>query len=82
MMSFESLLRRAEILRRLDPEPLHDSWWTGYLRGLRRAHHGVAFGTEEEHQFHLAATNSPDPSRAALGRGYRAGLARSEQEPD
>ncbi len=43
----------------------------GVVRGLRRAHHGERFGTEDEHQAWL----SFDGHRAELGRGYRDGLA-------
>ena len=64
-------------------DPLHDEgsggrssnlWINGYMRGLRRAHHGERFGTAAEHELWLAAAESSDPVRADLGRGYRAGL--------
>ena len=80
--SFSSLLRRADTLRRLDSNPMNASWWTGYMRGLRRAHHGERFGTEAEHELWLSAVDSTDPQRAALGRGYRAGLTLEPRDPE
>ena len=74
MHDFASLMRRAEALRRGAPDP---EWWTGYVRGLRRAHHGEEFGTQAEHELLLLMLESPDPQRAELGRGYRAGLTGS-----
>lgn len=82
MSTFASLLRRADTLRRLDSDHIRSSWWAGYMRGLRRAHHGENFGTEAEHDMWLAASDSTDPQRAALGRGYRAGLTLESRDPD
>lgn len=81
MSNFQSLMRRADTLRRLESDYLNESWWTGYMRGLRRAHHGERFGTEAEHDLWLNAVESTDPSRAALGRGYRAGLTLEPRDP-
>lgn len=84
MSQFPNLLRRAETLRRHETDPGRESWWVGYLRGLRYAHaleHGQRFGTEVEHRLYLAATDSTDPLSAALGSGYRAGLTLTTQEP-
>lgn len=76
-------MRRADTLRRLCPQkPLESDWWAGYMRGLRRAHHGERFGTQAEHEMWLAAADSSDPQRAALGRGYRAGLTLTMRDPD
>ena len=50
------------------------SYWSGYMRGLRRAYHGENFGTEQEHEKHLSIIGHSDPMRDARGRGYRAGL--------
>ena len=74
-------MRRADTLRRLESDSLNESWLTGYMRGLRRAHHGDRFGTEAEHDLWYSATESTDPSRAALGRGYRAGLTLEAHDP-
>lgn len=82
MSKFASLMRRADTLRRLTDHPVESEWWTGYMRGLRRAHHGDRFGTEAEHQMWLAAAESADPQRAAIGRGYRAGLTLQPHDPD
>lgn len=82
MSNFQSLMRRADTFRRLlDNDQLEEAWWTGYMRGLRRAHHGERFGTEAEHELWYSATESTDPSRAALGRGYRAGLTMEMRDP-
>lgn len=82
MSKFASLLRRADTLRRVEPDPVRAEWWAGYMRGLRRAHHGERFGTEAENDLWLSAADSDDPSRAALGRGYRAGLTLEARDPD
>ena len=82
MSNFASLMRRADTLRRVESVPLRSEWWTGYMRGLRRAHHGERFGTLAEHEMWIAAAESSDPSRAALGRGYRAGLTLTMRDPD
>lgn len=84
MSNFTSLMRRADTLRRLETgnDYLHQPWWTGYMRGLRRAHHGENFGTQAEHNLWLSAIDSTDPQRAALGRGYRAGLTLEMRDPD
>ena len=52
------------------------------MRGLRRAHHGDNFGTQTERDLFLSAADSPDPMRAALGCGYRAGLTGESRDPD
>ena len=45
MSNFSSLMRRADTIRRFETDPLIETWWAGYMRGLRRAHHGETFGT-------------------------------------
>lgn len=80
--TFASLLRRADTLRRHEDDPVRNSWFAGYMRGLRRAHHGERFGSETEHQLWLSAADSSDPMRAALGRGYGAGLTLESRDPD
>lgn len=75
-------MRRADTLRKLESEPLRSEWWAGYMRGLRRAHHGENFGTQTEHELRLSAVDSTDPMRAALGRGYRAGLTLTMRDPN
>jgi hypothetical protein len=74
-------MRRADTLRRVEPDPIRAEWWAGYMRGLRRAHHGERFGSEAEHDLWLSAAESMDPMRAALGRGYRAGLTLESRDP-
>lgn len=82
MSNFKSLMRRADTMRRIETDYLREAWWTGYIKGLRRAHHGEKFGTEAEHELWLSAIDSPDESRAALGRGYHAGLTLEARDPD
>jgi len=81
MNNFASLMRRADTLRRVEPDPIRAEWWVGYMRGLRRAHHGERFGTNTEHELWLAASASDDPQRAALGSGYRSGLTLQALDP-
>lgn len=82
MTAFASLLRRADTLRRFESDNVRSAWWVGYMRGLRRAHHGEAFGSQTEHEMWLDAKNSTAPDRAALGRGYEAGLTLTMRDPD
>lgn len=82
MSTFASLLRRADTLRKLETDPIRDSWWVGYMRGLRRAHHGESFGSQAEHEMWISAAESDEPTRAALGRGYAAGLTLTSREPE
>lgn len=72
---------RADTLRRVETDPLRCDWWAGYMRGLRRARHGESFGIESEHELWLSAAESIDPSRAALGAGYRVGLTLEPLDP-
>lgn len=83
MSNFSILMRRADAQSRRQPE--NSDWWTGYRRGLRYADcasRGEQFGTETEHQLYLAAVDSDSEGRAALGRGYRAGLTLTMRDPD
>ena len=82
MSNFQSLMRRADTLRRLETDPIRAEWYVGYVRGLRRAHHGENFGTASEHEMWFDAAGSSDPMRAALGRGYRAGLTLTMRDPE
>lgn len=91
MSTFVSLMRRADTMRRAENDPERADWWAGYIRGLRRAHHGEQFGTQSEHEMWMSlglvtgnmtskqAVHSA--SRAALGRGYRAGLTMEARDP-
>lgn len=81
MSAFASLMRRADTLRRSENDPERECWLAGYMRGLRRAHHGDRFGTQAEHELWLSAEASRDTKRAALGRGYRAGLTLQWHDP-
>lgn len=74
---FKSEMRRAETMRGL-ADPMMAEYWAGYIRGLRRAHHGEKFGTAEEHEKWLSAANSRDESRKQRGRGYKDGFAFGE----
>ena len=71
--TFKSKLLYAEVM--LDIENNRTDYWTGYIRGLRRAYHGQQFGTDAEHALWLSLSISDDTSRSELGRGYRDGLA-------
>lgn len=82
MSTFSTLMRRADKQRRTETDPERAEWWAGYMRGLRRAHHGDEFGTTAEHELFYSAAESANPSRATLGRGYRAGLTLEARDPD
>lgn len=71
--TFERECQKAQALA--DARTSHSDYWRGYSRGLRRAHFGEQFGTEEQHQVWMALVASPNPANAARGRGYREGLA-------
>jgi len=75
---FRSEMRRAETMRTTSDDHMRAEYWVGYLRGLRRGHHGESFGTDEEHEKWLSAANSRDESRKQRGRGYMDGLAFGE----
>ena len=70
MKKFHSEKSRAITLREIETD--HRDYWTGYLRGLRRAEYGERFGTESEHKLWLSLIS--DLSHRELGRGYRNGL--------
>lgn len=82
MTGFKSLMRRADHTRRTEIDDIKRDWWTGYIRGLRRAHHGENFGTAAEHDLYLSAIDSQSEQRIALGRGYRAGLTLEWSTPE
>ena len=69
---FKREMLRAEGLKGIDPR-LTD-YFTGYMRGLRRAYHGEKFGTEEEHTRWLSLVDDCDNSRRLKGLGYQHGL--------
>ena len=73
--TFESKLLEAKTMCEIENRP---DYWTGYVRGLRRAYHGENFGTTEEHLRFSDAIHSDDVSRAELGRGYTDGLKEGE----
>lgn len=58
-----------------EAETIGGDYASGYLRGLRRLHHGEGFGTAEEHERMMALDAQGDPSREAIARGYRDGYA-------
>ncbi len=80
--NYAALMHRAAIHRRLETDPVRAEWWAGYVRGLRRVHHGERYGSESEHDERVLAANARDPMRAAMGRGYCAGLALMPDEPE
>jgi hypothetical protein len=84
MSDFKRLMRRADQEKRHESDPLKESWWAGYIRGLRYAHYqatGQQFGSAAEHALFLAAASLPAPELAALGQGYRVGLEMREDAP-
>jgi len=72
---FRSWLIQADTLRRVS-RGSDAEFWAGYVRGLRRFHHGKRFGTDREHAVWLGiAPDDPDRGRRARGEGYRLGFA-------
>ncbi len=61
-------------MRSSTSESADTPWWSGYMRGLRRATQGGRSGTQAEHEFLIAAADSADANRSAIGNGYKAGL--------
>ena len=76
-MDYKAQLQRAAILASADTE--HRDYWSGFIRGLRRRHHGDNFGTDDEHDTWMTA--SGDKSRDDRSRGYRDGFAGREPVP-
>jgi len=72
---FQSEIRHAQTMERLEHEPGRADYWSGYMRGVRRSFHGADFGNEVEHALWLSLTGDEDESRNQRGLGYRAGLA-------
>jgi hypothetical protein len=73
-LNCEPLLCSEDAMRSSEPDTGDTPWWSGYMRGLRRATQGERFGTQAEHEFLIAAADSADASRSAIGNGYKAGL--------
>lgn len=72
MATFETEMRRAQIMQTAEPD--RADYWTGFQRGLRRAHHGESFGTQAEHELWLSLADDEMADRRMKGEGYRAGL--------
>lgn len=74
--TFENWMLRADTLRGVSFNSDDSEFWTGYMRGLRRLHHGEKFGTDDEHLAWMGIDpDEYDMSRRARGEGYRAGFA-------
>ena len=71
---FESLLKDAEAQRKATSDPGEAEYLTGYIRGLRRAYHGTAFGTESEHKLWSSLIARRDHYGQKRGQGYLDGL--------
>jgi hypothetical protein len=72
---FQSEMLRAQTMQRLEHEPNKVDYWLGYMRGLRRSFHGLAFGSAAEHEMWLSLVGDDDESRNQRGLGYHDGLA-------
>jgi hypothetical protein len=72
----EDTFKRRMAMAQQFAELTNADYYRGYMRGLRRLHHGESFGTEAEHiqWFELSG------DRADLGRGYRDGFEGREPE--
>lgn len=74
---FQRGMSRAKTFQALETD--RAEYWIGYARGLRRAYHGEAFGTEQEHAQWMEAADSEDVLRRQRGQGYRDGLKGSPE---
>ena len=75
MKDFKGEIERARAMRQTAETAQDEAYWTGYERGLRRAHHGPCYGTPEEHRQWLALAKDDDVMLKRKGDGYRDGLA-------
>jgi len=66
---FQNLLTEADTFRRFNNS---SGYFSGYIRGLRRAFYGNKFGTAEEHDLWFALI---DDATMGKGQGYRDGLS-------
>ena len=78
VQQFQVYIQRAKTFQDISNPPASD-FWAGYTRGLRRRHHGEAFGTQDEHEAYLKIPKDErDLARRALGAGYTAGYCEVE----
>src|SRR5690606_35516755 len=59
---------------RTEQDPRQQRYWEGNQRGLRRNHHGEAFGTADEHDRWSRLVHDRAPDLRRLGQGYLGGL--------
>lgn len=75
VMSEQEFLHNMGAAQALLPISAYSSFVSGYMKGLKCHFHGEAFAKKQEHGLCMSLENSPDPTKAAFGRGYRAGFA-------
>lgn len=69
MKTFASEMARAKTMQQLSSNPDEADYYAGYIRGLRRKHHGNSFGTQSEHDSQMQADSEE-------GRGYREAITK------
>ena len=74
---FRSEMRRAMAMEK-STDTDRAEYWRGYQRGLRRAYHGIKFGTEGEHALWLSLIDRDDDRSKQRGQGYSDGIAFEE----
>ena len=67
---YRTLLLRAKSMQLANDRP---NFWEGYIRGLRRAHYGGRYGTDENHRRWLSLGD--DDVHLEMSHGYREGFA-------
>lgn len=72
---FQTRMSEAQVHRCRASGPGDVAYYTGFMRGLLRAYHGIRFGTDAEHALWLALTDDENLDRRARGEGYRDGLS-------
>ncbi|MEW5975056.1 MAG: hypothetical protein AB1898_04510 [Acidobacteriota bacterium] len=70
-VQFITEMARAVMLEKRDE---NKDYWNGYKRGLRRAFHGKAWGTEEEHRLLLSMADEQKEPNCSFALGYRDGF--------
>ena len=70
---FERCVKIADIYKAISSQ---SNFYIGYIRGLRKAYHGSAFGTDAEHETYMNIPAAEiDLNRRLIGDGYRMGFA-------
>jgi hypothetical protein len=70
---FKQILDEAWARRKASEDESETDYLDGYLRGLRKAYHGEAFGTDKDNAQWDSLSLKDDPKSQRLSQGYRDG---------